>query len=432
MGIKSLILNILFVFCCNYIMSAKVTSDTVIFSGKKFVEHIVDAGESLNSISNFYSISSEDIKKANDLTKNLYYKQILYIPIYLNFENTVIDSNNYISNEIDTNITNVALFLPYYIAKNDTLEIKDSVKYINKYYSKSESSLSFHLGVELALDSLISLGKKINLFCFDSNQDSLSVSKIIESDTLKHMDLIIGPMYSKLFLLLSQKYGNDSTKILISPLSRENKAKSYSSVFQIALTHLGQAEKLAEYLIEYKKNENIIILHDSKLVNILNRVKYNFKKENLMVSDYDVSDINNIKNICKDTQNILLLSTNKAFVSRVLSSLGSLDVHSTVFAFEALKTYSNLDINNLMNLNVHIINSRGIDLTNHHDTTFVNAFQKKFFADPQKYSKIGYDIIMHFIGDANIYNFRRTKAGCYENRFAPIFHYKDYMLERVF
>ena len=432
MGIKSLILNILFVFCCNYIMSAKVTSDTVIFSGKKFVEHIVDAGESLNSISNFYSVSSEDIKKANDLTKNLYYKQILYIPIYLNFENTVIDSNNYISNEIDTNITNVALFLPYYIAKNDTLEIKDSVKYINKYYSKSESSLSFHLGVELALDSLISLGKKINLFCFDSNQDSLSVSKIIESDTLKHMDLIIGPMYSKLFLLLSQKYGNDSTKILISPLSRENKAKSYSSVFQIALTHLGQAEKLAEYLIEYKKNENIIILHDSKLVNILNRVKYNFKKENLMVSDYDVSDINNIKNICKDTQNILLLSTNKAFVSRVLSSLGSLEAHSTVFAFEALKTYSNLDINNLMNLNVHIINSRGIDLTNHHDTTFVNAFQKKFFADPQKYSKIGYDIIMHFIGDANIYNFRRTKAGCYENRFAPIFHYKDYMLERVF
>ena len=51
-------------------------------------------------------------------------------------------------------------FLPYYIAKNDTLEIKDSVKYINKYYSKSEFSLSFHLGVELTLDSLISLGKK--------------------------------------------------------------------------------------------------------------------------------------------------------------------------------------------------------------------------------------------------------------------------------
>ena len=99
-----------------------------------------------------------------------------------------------------------------------------------------------------------------------------------------------------------------------------------------------------------------------------------------MVKDYDVSDINNIKNICKDTQNILLLSTNKAFVSRVLSSLGSLEAYSTVFAFEALKTYSNLDINNLMNLNVHIINSRGIDLTNHHDTTFVNSFQKKYFA----------------------------------------------------
>ena len=66
-------------------MSATVSSDTVIFSGKKFVEHVVDAGESLNSISNFYSISSEDIKKANDLTKNLYYKQILYIPSIFKF-----------------------------------------------------------------------------------------------------------------------------------------------------------------------------------------------------------------------------------------------------------------------------------------------------------------------------------------------------------
>ena len=39
---------------------------------------------------------------------------------------------------------------------------------------------------------------------------------------------------------------------------------------------------------------------------------------------------------------------------------------------------------------------------------------------------------MHFIGDANIYNFKKTKAGCYENRFAPIFRYKDYVLEKIY
>ena len=102
------------------------------------------------------------------------------------------------------------------------------------------------------------------MFCFDTNQDSLQVTQIIESDTLNIMDIIIGPMYSKLFYLLSKKYGNDSTKILISPLSRENKSRSYSSVYQIALTHAIQSQKLVEYLIENASKESIIIIHDAK------------------------------------------------------------------------------------------------------------------------------------------------------------------------
>ena len=37
------------------------------------------------------------------------------------------------------------------------------------------------------------------------------------------MDIIIGPMYSNLFQIMCEKYGQDATKILISPLSRDNK-----------------------------------------------------------------------------------------------------------------------------------------------------------------------------------------------------------------
>ena len=431
MGIKHHIFNIIFFFCCNSIISATVSSDTISFSGKKFVEHVVDAGESLNSIAKFYSLSTEDIKTANDLTKNLYYKQLLYIPVYLNLEKSKIDLDNSVSDDADANITNVALFLPYYVAKNDTLEIEDSLKYINDFYSKSESSLSFHLGVELALDSLRHSGKKINLFCFDTNQDSLQVTQIIESDTLNIMDIIIGPMYSKLFYLLSKKYGNDSTKILISPLSRENKSRSYSSVYQIALTHAIQSQKLVEYLIENASKESIIIIHDAKHADIINKAKYNFKKENLIVKDYNFSDISDIEEICKDSQNVLLISTNKALVSRALSSMGALDIPLTVFSFEALQNYTNLDINNLMSLNVHIINTRSIDLNSHFDTTFVNSFQKKYLTSPQKYSKIGYDIIMHFLGDTKIYNFKKLNPGCYENTFAPIFRYNNYVLEKI-
>ena len=50
-----------------------------------------------------------------------------------------------------------------------------------------------------------------------------------------------------------------------------------------------------------------------------------------------------------------------------------------------------------MSLNVHIINTRSIDLNSHLIQLLLILF-KKYLTNPQKYSKIGYDIIMHFLG----------------------------------
>ena len=42
--------------------------------------------------------------------------------------------------------------------------------------------------------------------------------------------------------------------------------------------------------------------------------------------------------------------------------------------------------------------------------------------------KEGYDIIMHFCGNTNLYDFKKSKRGCYENILGPIYHYIDYEL----
>ena len=63
--------------------------------------------------------------------------------------------------------------------------------------------------------------------------------------------------------------------------TRENKSRSYSSVYQIALTYAIQSQKLVEYLIENASKESIIILHDAKHTDIINKAKYNFQQENL-------------------------------------------------------------------------------------------------------------------------------------------------------
>ena len=83
----------------------------------------------------------------------------------------------------DTSEVKVALLMPYYLLKNDTMfnDFEDSTEIPNIYYSRSEVALSFHIGVELALDTLRKQGKKITLYTFDTNKDTARIYKIISS-----------------------------------------------------------------------------------------------------------------------------------------------------------------------------------------------------------------------------------------------------------
>ena len=438
MGIIRKILVVFFLtFTCG--LSAQTKSDTIVFDGDMYVKHMVQAGESLKSIAKLHKVKTSDVKQANDLNKRLFYHQLLYIPIYLdNKDEAIISVNRLILEEVkvDTSITDIALLMPYYLIRNDTMfnQYEDVSEIPNRYYNKSEAALSFHVGIELAIDSLRRTGKKIVLHTFDTNQDSAAVRKIVYSNQLDDMDIIIGPMYSKFFKMMCKKHGQDTTKILISPLSRDNKGiTQFPAVYQIALTYKVQADILTNYLIENKLGERIIILNDKKEKGFAAYLKHKFKEQNKTVESFQITNtkVDSIRKYFVEDQNVLLLSKDKSFLSTMLGSIGSIDSVSTVFSFESITSYDNLDITNLMELEVHIPNSRDIDFSNEYDLSFVSLFEKEYKTNVRKYSKEGYDIIMHFCSNANVYEFKRYKTGYYENISAPIYHYVDYKLVPV-
>ena len=423
MGIISKIFSLLLISSLVLELSAQTDYDTVYFSGKKFVEHVVKGGESLKSIATLHKVRTSDIKQSNELNKRLFYNQLLYIPVYLsNKDKDLISVKNLTPYKVNTDnsIIDIALLMPYYLSKNDSV-----------YYNKSESALSFHVGVELAIDSLRRAGKNIILHTFDTNQDSLEVRKIVSSNQLEGMDIIIGPMYSKLFKMLCKRYGHDKSKTLISPLSRDNKEfLEFPSVYQISLTYNVQIDILTKYLIKNKLRERIIILNQEKDEGIATYLRYRFRKKNKTVESFTIThtEVDSIRKYFVEDQNVFLLSIDKAFISTMLGSIGSIDSISRVFSFESIISYDNLDITNLMELNVHIPNSRTIDYSNHYDLAFISLFEKEYNTNFRKYSKQGYDIIMHFCGNSNVYDFKRNKKGSYENISGPIFHYVEYDL----
>ena len=215
MGIMRLILLSYLFMAKLFFVDAQTLQDTVELNNKLYIKHIVKAGESLNKIARLYDITVSDILSSNEINKRLYYNQVLFIPVLKQKSNV---SNNFDYKLIKPNKEiNVALLMPYYLIKNDTMfnDFSDTSKISSIYYNSSETALSFHLGVKLAIDSLRKKGEKIILHTFDTNQDSTKVYNLVSSGVLNNMDIIIGPLYAKNFNILCKRYGNHKNKILI-------------------------------------------------------------------------------------------------------------------------------------------------------------------------------------------------------------------------
>tara|TARA_B100000900_G_scaffold132063_1_gene111786 strand:- start:1184 stop:2464 length:1281 start_codon:yes stop_codon:yes gene_type:complete len=404
---------------------AQTNNNIVKFDDKLYIKHTVKAGESLNKIANIYNVKVNDILKSNEIQRNLYYNQQLYIPIQYN--------DSLVSNKENNKEINIALLMPYYVEKNDTMfdDFEDTLKANNLYFTSSEIALSFHIGVKLALDSLNKLNTNIVLHTFDTNNDTNKVLSIVESGKLDKMDYIIGPLRVKNFNILCKKYGN-SNKILINPLSRiTNNVNKYKAVYQIYPRVEDQLKEIVKFIDRKYKNKKILILYQNdndKFVNSLTRSfkKNNFKEINTYRIEY--THVDSIRDIFSPFQIVLIPSTNKAFVSKVLSSIRCLDSTSIVFGLNSWVKYDNLDIDDLMELNLHLPLSNQLNYFSQFDKKFIELFESTYLTNHAKYSYNAYSIIMHFFSSEKLYKFKKLLNGGYVNITMPIYNYYDYDL----
>lgn len=410
--------------------------DTISFDGVLYVKHIVKAGESLNKIAGLYNVKVVDILKSNELSRKLYYNQLLYIPVKTNNSSKL---NKILSKKIESGFKkmsdsklNIGLLMPYYLIKNDTMfnGFEDKSRISSIYYNSSEVALSFHVGVTLALDSLRRDGYDIVLHTFDTNKDTIKVLKLVDSGVLNDMNIIIGPLHAKNFDILCRRYGNDKDKIIINPLSKLTKSvKKYRSVYQISPSVKDQALIIKNRILSKYKRKRVMLLHETKDKGIALYTQHLFREEKKSINIFEIkhSHVDSLRNIFSDYQIVIIPSSNKAFVSKLLGSIGIMDSMSVVFGLDSWKRYDNLDIDNLMELDVHLPISNHFSLSNKHDKAFLRLFENKYNTNQGKYTHIAYNIIMHFCSDFNAFQFKRTKAGKV-NIKSPLFHYKDYGL----
>jgi hypothetical protein len=443
MGIIRKIL-VVFLLLSVFVLSGQTLSDTVFFDGDIYVKHIVKAGESLKSIANLHKVKTADIIDNNEIEKRLYYKQLLYIPIFYNqqenknnpFDASILKQIENSSELKDTSVLNIALLMPYFLVKNDTMfnNFEDTTGIPDIYYKGSEVALSFHVGVGIALDSLRNKGMDIRLHTFDTNKDTLKVHQIMNSKALGNMDIIIGPLFANNFRVLCEKYGDDSTKILISPLSKNtSNVRKYKSVYQLSPSFQVQEKIIMDYVLKYHKQDRVIVLNEKGSEGKSAYIKNLFLQQEKEVETYTIeyTKVDSIRKIFTEKQVVIIPSENKAFVSKILGSIGGLDSTSFVFGLYDWKKYDNLDIHNLMFLDVKFPDPYSFSKFSNHDISFVKLFQKKYNTNQAKYTHIAYNTLMHFCSDFSLFRFKYLKDGGKINTYSPLHHYVDYELVPV-
>ena len=430
MGVNKFLCFLLFLFL-NTSLYSQESNDTIFINNNTYVKHIVEINESISDIANYYNISVDKILETNETSLKLYYKQVLYIPIKIIRKKplfNLLKSNK----KLD-----VALLLPFYKNLNDTLvasfKKKDDADKV--ILGKSNMALDFMQGITLALDSLEKLGLNINLFVYDTRNDSLKVVEIIKSKMLDTVDIIIGPIYSKNMQLVCDKYGNDKDKIIISPLSKSSDfLKANPASIQINTPFKIQSKIIAKFIEEKYKHIDIIICYEdnekglaSYMQRILSKKLKNIKKMEMVFTHID-----SIREQFLDSQIIILPSYDRAFVSKMLSSLGGIDSSFVVFGLSNIKNYDHLDVDNLMHLDVHFPDPYYFNKHTIRDSLFLYNFEDKFLSSPNRFSLVAYNIMMHFCNENMLYNLERYNLNSGKiNVYAPLVRYSDYFLERA-
>ena len=142
---------------------------------------------------------------------------------------------------------------------NDTLEAHNDSRKLTTIYPKSITAIHYYSGVLLAMDTLKSIGYSVDLKVLDISDDSVYIS-ILDSTILDDRSLIIGPLHANQFMKLGDRYGLDTNRRLVSPLSYKNVIKNYDNTYQFVPFSNVQIDTIISFIEKKYSTENLLII----------------------------------------------------------------------------------------------------------------------------------------------------------------------------
>ena len=331
----------------------------------------------------------------------------------------IIPTPVYVSNQIDSSFSHkrryrIAVVLPFmsrgFIA-SPAKEIPAS----------SMKAVEMYEGILMAIDSL--QGKlSIQVDVFDSMRDTSIIRQIIDSDTLKNVDLIIGPVTSQNVKILAD-YARDNKTYLVSPLNaRADLTFDNPYYIQINPSFPSHARNIVQHLtkIQYTdrsktlENKYIFISGPSdsaRLSQLTNAFRLQFSLPdqplNILRCYSNSIDEKALDRFIDPTKNNILLvpSKSESFVYNVLREaqkfLTTTNDHKksaiTVVGLDQWRYFTRINFDYYEELSLHMSSEYYFDKYAEQTQTIQKNYANRFGINPREFGIIGFDI-MKWVG----------------------------------
>lgn len=155
---------------------------------------------------------------------------------------------------------NIALMIPLYLEEVEAqIRNYDENDFDAARYNPFKF-VQFYQGLMLALDSLKTEGLNAKVYVYDVDQHISKTIKVLQSDELSEMDLIIGPFYKTPFKYVAN-YADLYDIRLVNPLSKRSEIiEDNPLIFKVMPSYEAQLDALYDLIINKYRNYNILFV----------------------------------------------------------------------------------------------------------------------------------------------------------------------------
>ena len=388
---------------------------------------------------NIKDINTKEIFKKIEEEKKLSVisKEIADTTIPLLDSNYIIDSITSVSVIQDTIL--VSVLLPLYIERNykQVKAWEENKQDTNRIHSTSDLALSFLEGIMFAVDSLSDLQIPIKLQVYNTENNLDTVRKISNIRFVKQSNVVFGPIHPKNFNFFRNKFKSDTNKIIINPLSIDDKfLKNNQNVYFLQPLLKQKRDSICSFIKKFEESRKIsfVTIKSDEMKSDYNIIKYRLDsfftefsfKEFTNLSEIDKTSFTFLKN---EGNLLFVLSENKLFINKIIKYIRSIDTNVSVYSSEKVINIEEIDIENLMKLDMRVPVSNYFDNYSKKNRNLQNKFENVYYHKMNKNSRLSFFSILHFCSDQKQYNFTQLyDGGGFVNTDVQICTYKDYRL----